>query len=255
MTTLLLQHLGVLLFLVFAGLALAIGRITLQAPPFHRAAWQLVGAAFGLLALNMTVHGAFGTLAYVRGAQSRTLADYLVWNAVFNHSRTVAALGFCVALTGLMLARGQRPGARFPLAAGIAVGGGMLVGALIGWREPSFTALRHYSAIAQGDVILLLLLLGVLFAGVLSSRVDRLLWFVLSIYAFSVALNVLWFAAFSRVDTPGQWAPRPWVIQLYRVVLTSVMVLLAAYRLRLALRGRAVRGLGERPEARMRLVG
>src|SRR5687767_13946504 len=225
------------------------------APPFHRAAWQLVGIAFAVFALNMTVHAVFGTVAYVRGAESRTLADYLAWNAVFNHSRTVGLLGFCVALTGLMLTRGERPGPRFPWGAGIAVGGGMLVGALIGWREPSFTALRHYAAIAQWDVVLLLLLLGVLFAGVLSSRVDRLLWFVLSIYAFSVALNVLWFAAFSRVDTPGQWAPRPWEIQLYRVVLTSLMVLLAAYRLRLARRGKLVLGLAERPEPRMRLVG
>lgn len=256
MLTLTLQYLVTLGFLAFALGALGVWRASAgSSAPAHRAAWLLAGGAFLMHAANKMGQEVFGTLAFAGGRESRVWARYLEWNAAFNHSRTFLLLAFCGTLIVLSLRR-EGPFTRTFFAwsfAAMAAGGAF--GAVLGKNEEAFRQLTHYSAVARWDLVELVVLLGTLFACLLSSRTDRTLWFCLCVYAFSLALNVLWFAAFSRTNMPGEWAPRPWEIHTYRVALNALLAYLAWQRYRQARRGIRVPGLLEPPQPRIRLVG
>lgn len=256
MLTLALQNLVTVGFLAFALGALAVYRGSAgTAVPAHRAAWLLAGGAFLLHSINKGSQGIFGIWAFAEGPQSAVWREYLVWNAAFNHSRTFLLLAFCGALLALALMKQPRFTPRFY---GVAFGAMLLsagCGVLLGLNEKAFQQLIHYSAVARWDMIELVVLLATLFVCLLTSRTDRMLWFCLSVYAFSVALNVLWFAAFSRTKMPGEWAPKPWEIHTYRVALTALMAYIAWYRYRQARRKVRVPGLLDAPPARISMVG
>lgn len=254
MLTLVLQNVVTLLVGIFALAAAGVYRRIGPRGGERRIPWLITALAFGMEAVNKGIQGAFGAWAYFAGPESAVWGRFLFWNPIFNHSRTFLLLAYCALLFQMAVRRTPIPD-RYPRLASGALLAGMAAGALLGWAEKGFDELRHYSAVARWDVVAMLVLLVALVAAVLGTRVDRVLWAALGVYAFSLALNVLWFAAFSRVGMPGQWAPRPWEIQLYRVVLFGLMALLALHRLRLARRGTRVPALVEPPPSRIRLVG
>lgn len=255
MTTLLLQYAAILCYLSFGVMAIRVHHAAVGAPRPYRAAWLLTGAAFTVHGTSMAVQVVFGTLAFVRGAGSAVWDRYLVWSPVFNHSRTGMLLAFCVVLGYFMLRRATSPDARFYRGAAAVLASGLLLGALVGWQEKRLQEVVHYSAVALWDVLELVVLLALLLVGVATTRIDRSLWLALSLYAFSLALNVLWFAAFSRVNIPGVWTPRPWEVHLYRTLITAGMVMVALHRYRLARRGIIVPALMESSSTRVGLAG
>lgn len=245
MITLILQNAVTVLIWVLALSAFAVYRRVPPAGVRERPiAWLITGIAFTAHALNKSIQGVFGIRAFIAGSGTPEWDTILFWNPIFNHSRTFLLLAYCGVICHLSLRKGPlHP--RYLQLTGVALAVGTVVGGLLGWGELGFTELRHYSAVARWDVVEMLVLLGTLFAAMLGMRIDRVLWGLLGVYAFSLALNVLWFAAFSRTGMPGQWAPRPWEIQAYRVVLFAMMAALAVYRLWKARRGIMVRALLE----------
>lgn len=241
MLTLIFQWATLLAFLVFGVLALLIGVRDQRAPAEQRMAWSLSGVAFTLHGTNAALQVGFGTWAYVAGAQTPVYDAYVKYQGLFNHSRTFALLAFAIAL--MVLSRQAALPRRFLPLATVAILASTAVGALAGVAEGGFLPSRHFVAVALWDVAELLVILAALFALLLSSRADRLLWFALCVYAFSLALNVVWFAALSRWGVPGEWAPRPWHAQFYRFLLTSLMVALAVRRLMLWRQGKSPPGL------------
>jgi arginine exporter protein ArgO len=146
-------------------------------------------------------------------------------------------------MLGALAIRRNAPDRRFALVACGVVALGMMLGLGFGAAEGPFLGIRHYPSVARWDTIELVVFLCALFACLLADSTDRYLWGSLATYAFCVALSVVWFAALSRIDDPTAWSPSPWHVALYRVVLTSVMVALAARCLVLTRRGVRVEGL------------
>jgi hypothetical protein len=240
MLTLVFQWAAIIAFAVFAVLALLVGRGDDRAPE-HAVAWSLTGVAFTLHAVNVGTQAGFGTMAYVAGKGARVYDAYMALSPLFNHSRTFALLAFAVAM--IVLSRRAAVPARFLRFATAGILASMAVGAIVGSLEGGFLPARHFVAVALWDVVELLAMLVALFVLLLSSRADRLLWFALCVYAFSLALNVVWFAALSRWGVPGEWSPRPWHAQFYRAVLTVLMALIAARRVSLWRKDKPVPGL------------
>ncbi|HEX6367729.1 MAG TPA: hypothetical protein VF006_02275 [Longimicrobium sp.] len=237
MLTLVLQNAVTALIWVFALSSVGVYRnVSGHAERERPIAWLVTAIAFGAHALNKTVQSAMGIRAFAAGEGTQAWETFMFWNPIFNHSRTFLLLAYCGVLCHLSMRRAPLS-PRYLRVTGALLAAGMAAGAVLGWAEHGFTELRHYSAVARWDVVEMLVLLGTLFAGMLGTRIDRVLWGLLGVYAFSLALNVLWFAAFSRTGMPGQWAPRPWEIQVYRVILFGLMAVLALYRLRQARRG------------------
>ncbi|HEU4885217.1 MAG TPA: hypothetical protein VFT45_23345 [Longimicrobium sp.] len=238
MLTMVFQWASLSAYAVFGVLALLVGARDRAARPEHVMAWSLSGVAFTLHGVNAAAQVGFGTWAYAAGEGTPVYVAYMRFGTLFNHSRTFALLAFAVAL--IVLARRAtlpRHFLRFSTAGILAC---MALGAFAGFMEGAFIASRHFVAVAQWDVVELLAMLIALFALLLSSRVDRLLWFALCVYAFSLALNVVWFAALSRWGVPGEWSPKPWHAQFYRFLLTSLMVAIAIRRLQLWKQGKPV---------------
>lgn len=241
--TLVLQSVITALILVMAYASLrAYAASESSAMPEHRAAWLLAGTAFTLHGLDKAGQEVLGGWAFVAGPKSAAWDRYLPMIPVFNHSRTLLLIAFFLLLAWFPVRKMELSAHRYRLCVAIMLAAGA-VGAWIGIAEPRLTALTHFTAVAQGDVIEMVVLLLILFAALLSGRIDRVLWFLLAVYATSLAFNVLWFAAFSRADAPNEWVPAPWVLQACRTVLYAVMAALALYRLREAGRGRPVRAL------------
>lgn len=245
MLTLVLQNLSTLLIAVCAFAALRVyGAARAHAPLEHRGTWLLTGTALGAHALVKGTHGILGAWAFAAGPETAIWANYMAWTPPFNHSRTVLLLAYCIILAHFSV----RPvpfTRRYYRNAVAAMAVAFVLGAAVGVMEPRYTALTHFTAVARWDVIELVVLLGTLMAALLGGRMDRVLWSLLCLYAISLAFNVLWFAASSRADMPGQWVPRPWMLQAVRVTLYTGMAALALYRLRQARRGRSVLALAD----------
>ena len=64
----------------------------------------------------------------------------------------------------------------------------------------------------------------------------------LTLAAVPLPLNSLWFFWMAQADT-GAWIPQPFVMQSYRVVLHTLVLLVVVHRWRLARRGAPVQGL------------
>lgn len=241
MLTLVFQWAAIIAYAVFGVLALLIGRRDRRVPAEHAMAWSLTGVAFTFHAANVGTQAGFGTLAYVSGKGTGVYDAYIELSPLFNHSRTFALVAFAIAL--MVLARRPVLHPRFLWLATAGILASAVVGAFVGYAEGAFLPSRHFVAVALWDVMELLVMLAALFVLLLSSRVDRLLWFALCVYAFSLALNVVWFAALSRWGVPGEWSPKPWHAQLYRFLLTSLMAVLATRRLMLWGQGKSPPGL------------
>jgi hypothetical protein len=237
MRTLTAQAAVSLCILVFAVLALRIARHVPASHPVFRFGWAFTGWAFLLRSLNSLVHDAFSIYGYLGGPESRGWATALVLHPILNHSRTFLLLAYCVVMC-VVLVRADRHAPLPPLRTSMAiVAGGMLFGALVGWNEDAFSGLTHYMAVAVWDILELLALMAVLLVGISTASLNRGLWVCLGIYAFVLALSVLWFAFLSRIDVGTEWAPRPYHIQAVKAMLYVGMNVVTLTQLRSMRRG------------------
>ena len=240
MRSIVLQWLVTLLFCLLGGVCLAVGRGLAATWSTNRKAWLLSGIAFSLHALNRLVQNTVGSWAYFAGPGTPVYEQYLLLAPIANHSRTFAMMAYLGALLVLVAWTGaDRP--RFMGMAVMALLLSMTLGGLFGWMEGSFVRQTHYSAVAILDVFELLLILSMLLVALVADGVDRLLWSILSVYAFSLALSILWTAAL--VGTGFWWTPAPWHMHAYRSLLTGLMLACAVRRLVLMRRGADVPGL------------
>lgn len=230
---------------VIAILALRIARATSSDQVVYRYGWALTGVAFLLHATNKAFHDLFAVVAFVGGPSSGTWARYLAWNAPLNHSRTFLLTAFSLLLAYVLGRHGVRREMPTARVWGPLFLAAMALGVAAGLREDVFSPLRHYTAVAVWDIMELLSMLVLLLVGLGTGRMDRGLWACLSVNAFILALSVLWFAALSRVGVGGEWAPRPYQIQLTKAALYAVMIVIAFRQLRGVMRGERLKGLIE----------
>jgi hypothetical protein len=225
-----------------ALIALLIGRYRNTAEPFRALAWRFFGMVLSLYALSLVVQNAWGSWAMAAGSASGVMAGYLKWAPALNHSRTFLLVAFFGALSWFMLRR-ERP-SRTVLGVGIAASvAGFLAGGWLGWAEGSLIVATHYTRVAVWDTVELVIVLGTLFVGLVTNRLDRHLWALLTTFGVVVALNIIYYAAISLVNDPRVWSPPPSMMGLYRLVLVQVMLAVAVRRLHLARRGISVGGL------------
>lgn len=240
--------------LAFAGTALLVGRASAVRAQRFAYAWTVTGCAFLLQGAISFFHHIFSLIAFLQGPQSAAWAAVVRWNPVLNHSRSFVLTTFAVVLA-LVLYRfrsaSEIPPLRAPL---VALGGGMVLGAVVGWQEPVFTRATHYSAVAVFDVMELLAFMALLIVGITSGRMDRSLWSALALNGFIVALSVLLFAAIARFDVAGEWSPSPLAIQGVKATLRLMVLVIAVQHLRGLRRGDPVRGLIDEPFGRPRVA-
>ncbi|HEX6749118.1 MAG TPA: hypothetical protein VF092_17595 [Longimicrobium sp.] len=209
---------------------------------YHLAAWTLVGVAFTTFTLCLGTQTVFGAVAWFAGKHSAEWADYLRWRPALEHSRTFLMVGTSAALAALAMARAE-PGRRFAVAAALLMAAGMAAGAVGGTIEGTLKTLLHLTTVAVLDVVELLVLMGMLFALLVSNRADRYLWALLAVYAASVALGIAWLVVVAPIDTPGAWHPPLWTFSVMRLILYGTMAAIAFRRWRVGRRGRPMRGM------------
>lgn len=252
MLTFTLQCVVTVLVLAFGALALDVGRRLRATVPFHAAGWTVSGAAFVVHGVSKGAQNVFGFLALQAGSPSPVMSRYLAWAPVFDHGRTFLMLAMCVALLALAFVRSadSRPYWRAAYG-GMALG--LLVGGVMGASQGELIGGVHFPAVAVWDVVELLVLMGALFALLLTNRADRHLWASQAAYALSLSLGVFWFTMLSWIDTPGVWRLPTWSVHSVRVVIHFAMLVLVVYRARAVHGGRHVPGLSEsaRPVAPM----
>ena len=231
--------------LVFGLVALGIARLLPRDAGGFRFGWALTSWAFLVQGLNSAFHDVFSFVAFAGGPESRAWEAVIRWHPVLNHSRTFLLTAFCVVMA-VSLVRMERGGSEPRLrTAMLLVGAGMVAGGLVGWWEPTFSGLTHFTAVALWDVMELLAMLGLLLVALTTGRMDRGLWFCLSVNAFVLALSVLWFAALSRIDVSGQWAPKRYHIHFTKAALYVLMVCVAYQQLRRVRAGKRLQAFFE----------
>ncbi|HEX6037051.1 hypothetical protein [Longimicrobium sp.] len=229
--------------LAFALISLRVAR----ALPAHERrfayAWTITGGSLLIAGTNSLFHDLFAIIAFRGGPESAAWAAVLRWHPILNHSRTFLLSTFCVVLAvGLYrMGRMKQPPS---VAAGLGtVAAGMLVGAAVGAHEAAFSGLTHFSAVAVYDIMEMAAVMAVLVVGLNSDAMDRSLWVALGVNGFILALSVLVFAALSRIEIVGQWAPSPLQMQWTKAALHALVVAVAVRHLRRIRRGLPVRAL------------
>ncbi|MFL5382125.1 MAG: hypothetical protein ACJ8GN_06390 [Longimicrobiaceae bacterium] len=244
MLTFALQLLNNALLLASALLCLLAGRAPTP-NAHHRAAWRLTGAGFLVHALDMLAQNLFGGAAMAAGNASATMQAYLRWLPVFNHGRTFLLYGLLLGLLLLAVYR-HEPDRRFWRASAALLVAGFVAGSGLGLAEGPFRIAGHFTAVAEWDVVELLLLMSALFVLLLTSRADRALWALLSAYGVGLALGVFSSALFTMIGVADNWHPAPWTLQAERMVFHLLMVLAALWRVRTGRRGRSLPAMLER---------
>lgn len=246
MLTFTLQCVNSLVLLAAALLCLRVAAASPSGNAFHDTAWKVVGVAFLWHATCDALQNVFGGIAIHAGNKSATMATYIAWTPVMNHSRTFLLDGLAVGLLVLAFYRGV-PDRRFWRIVMAVLAVGFAAGIALGVHEGPFVPDRHYSQVAIWDEIELIALLSALFALLLSNRGDRLLWGFLATYGLRLALGIFWFTVLAQKDQPGAWHPPAWTLAALRIGLGLVMVAAALRRLQLHRRGRTVHGMLGRP--------
>lgn len=237
--------------LAFGLVAWQVARLLPGQAGGYRFGWALTGCAFLVQGANSAFHDIFSIVAYRAGPESFAWKAVIRWHPALNHSRTFLLTTFCLVLAvSMMRMERGKPEPRLRTAALLMVCG-MVMGGLAGWVEPEFSGLTHFTAVALWDVMELLAMLGLLLAALTTGRMDRGLWFCLSVNAFVLALSVLWFAALSRIDISGQWAPMRYHIHFTKAALYVVMTIAAYGQLVRVRRHERLRGFFEPSTALM----
>lgn len=240
MPTLILQNAVSLAFLLFGVTALAVGFIVRRDGDDRWPSWLLGGIAFTLHGANSVFQSVFGSWAFVAGSGTAVYDAYLRWMAELNHSRT-STLVFAFAVLLFVVLRRFQPRKAFWFVFACLYVVALGLGAWVGSAENTLVAERHFMLVASLDTVELLLLFVLLFAMLVTDRVDRLFWFAIALYGFALALNILWTSALTGINFT--WVPSPRHMHAYRLVTTLGMLGIAWRRLLLARRGVAVPSL------------
>jgi hypothetical protein len=241
MRSLVLSCLDSVLHLVFAVLALQVGRRLPAHAGSQRHAWQMTGLVFVIFSAVVVPQMAFGTTVYFLGPEHPLYAGYLRFAPMANHSRTLVVWSLYISLAALAF-RGDRAWPLLRRAYPALALGMLFAGGLLGWLEGSFDAARHLSNTSLMDVAGFVGLALLLFMLMLRDTVDRALWVALVCYGVASVVSSLFLAAIAWVNADA-WIPRTWVLELSRVAFTTAMVSMAVWRLRLARRGVPLAGL------------
>jgi hypothetical protein len=240
-----LQLLGSLLILGAGLVALWVARRESAASP-RRPAWLLTGWVWLVHGIIQLAQNLWGSWAMMSAPDSGVMGGYLAWAPALNHSRTFLWLAACLVLVWLTFAPRPPDASAWGMVIA-ALGAGAVAGAGFGHVEGALRPLTHYSNVAVLDALELVLFLGTLFATLLRDRVDRYLWAGLLVWALTVAINILWFAALSLVEDSRAWTPSPSAMGVYRAGLLSLLLAVFLRRLALARRGVPVAGFVPEP--------
>jgi hypothetical protein len=182
---------------------------------WQRAGWSMVASAFTLFSVDVAAQLSFGGLAMATGRTSAIMTAYLLVTPLLNHSRTFLMLAAAVLLVWLALRR-REPGPEDWMITWAALGAGLVVGAAVGLAEGGFIPAVHYTAVAEWDLVELVVLLVTLFVLLKRDRIDRYLWTLLAVYALSVALGIFWETLQSQFGRAGMWYPPIWTLAAVR---------------------------------------
>lgn len=237
------------LHLVFALLAIQVGRRLPVHAGTKRHAWQMTGLVFAIFSAVVVPQVAFGTTVFFLGAEHPLYTTYLRVAPIANHSRTLVVWGLYLSL-GILAFRGERAWPWLRRAYPALAMGMLLTGAFIGWLEGPFDPARHLSNTSLMDAVGFIGLASLLFVLMLRDTVDRALWTALVCYGTASVVSALFLAAIAWVNA-DTWVPRTWVLEVTRVMFNLGMVSMAVWRLRLARRGVPLGGLlgNDRPRA------
>lgn len=240
MTSLSLSWLDSLLQVAFAVLAVQVGRRLPVHAGRQRDAWRMTGLTFALFSLVVIPQLAVGTAAFVLGPEHPVYAAYLRWAPAANHSRTLVVWSLYVSLAVLALRSDTPPWMRraYP----VLVGSMLVAGGVIGSLEGPFDIVRHLSNTSLMDAAAFVALASLLFLLMLRDTIDRALWVALGCYGTSAVVSSLFLAAIAWINA-GVWTPSPIMMEASRLVFSTGMVSMAAWRLRLADRGVPLPGL------------
>jgi hypothetical protein len=241
MLILALSYTDSVLHLVFAVVALMVGR---RLPPHagsQRHAWQMTGLVFLIFSVVDISQLAFGTTVFVLGAEHPLYAAYLRWAPVANHSRTLVVWSLYISLA-LLAFRGADSWPRLRRVYPVLALAMLFAGGMIGWIEGPFDAARHLSNTSLMDAGGFIVLTSLLVVLMLRDTIDRALWLALVCYGSSSVMSSLFLAALAWVNSDA-WTPPGWIMEVSRVTFTTAMVAMAVWRLRLANRGTPMAGL------------
>jgi hypothetical protein len=236
-----LQIVATLLILVAGLAALRVAHFDVRSGGLRRSSWLLSGFVWTAHGVIQLFQNLWGSWAMSAGSESATMTSYLAWAPALNHSRTFLWLAACFSLVWLTFAPASPTRRGWTLVA-VSLGLGTIAGAVFGLHEGTLRPITHYSNVAILDAIELVFFLTTLFFTLFKDRVDRYLWGGLLVWALTVAINILWYAALSLVDDPRAWTPAPVTMGLYRAVLLTLLCSIFFRRLHLARRGLSVGG-------------
>jgi hypothetical protein len=254
MVTLSLQWANSLLWLLFAGVALAVSRRASAAPALHRTCWLWVGLAFLLSGVVATMQDVLGTWAFLAGPESAAWVIYLRVAPSMNHSRIGLELALWCVL-GILTFRAPRDAGTGRLGSVLLLG--VLVGIWLGAAEGVLREEIHYPLVALFTFANFMLLLGLLYATLVRDVMDWVLWMILLLHALMHGFHVTWFTVLFGINQPEVWSPPIWASQLSILGVAVAWLTLAWVRLIRARRDAEVPTLMElvAPAARFNSLG
>jgi len=239
--TLSLQWLVGAVSLLLGLTALLVARRVGADAPTHRASWLLVGIALVMVSMVDVTQSTAAFAAVWAGVGSAIYEQYIRWAPALNYSRT----GGEIALGGLLILVAYRGAgaSRFRRESVAILLVGMLAGAALGVLEGAMVTRVHFSVGAFWNTVEMGVLACALVAALARSSMDWILWLIVTIKMISQAISTIWLIALAWVGVEGAWIPEPWLKQLFIVVVSSLMLGLALWRLTLARRGTSVPAL------------
>lgn len=230
-----LQLLAAAAMLAFGALAM---RVALRLPPDAPAAeaWRVAGTGFLVSGVHAMVQNSAAAWAIRVGPESPFFQAYVALVPEANDGRAMVALGTAALLAWCV----RRPlgwsVGRLALVYAVLLAVGTAIGAL----EGPFTPARHFTVVNAIDLPMVMAMLAALVLGIGGTALDRLLWLALAVYAVRSALHVIVIAGVAWFDVPAVWTPPPLLLPALTVLGHGAMAALAARRLHLRARDRAV---------------
>jgi hypothetical protein len=217
-------------------------------------AWVVTAANFLVVGSYATVHSLVSAAAVASGPESPLYGGVVRWSAATNAGRGIASIAFGLLLLALLVAN-RRFGPRIAQAAPVVLAATAVAATALGRMVPVSIPSGLVTLMAVLNAVTAVVLMAALLAAVQNDGMDQLLWLSLAVYALKETVSVSLLAVLSFWGVANVSVYHTIFLWL-QVVLTGIMVGLAARRLRLASGGRRVPALFERlPEPRRPVHG
>lgn len=223
-----------------AVLMLGFGLMALRVAPSpgtstRTAAWFMAGVTFTFDGGLGTLHSTLAVVAVAAGEESSFYAYFMRFSRPGNDARSLLVLGFALGLGWLVLLGGRPPPARpVVAAAGVLAVAGFFAGLAEG---PVLREGVHFAVLAVFGAGTAVLLFAALYWGMVTERVDWLLWTALALFAAQEALSSNIKSALSLARFGAGWGPSPRSMLWVALVSASMMLACSARRLVLARAG------------------